>query len=356
VEVKWKLTGKNVKANEADWIAMYEGVHIPPDIDIYASSMMATGKNEGTVKFTAPNHAGLHHFRYYLLDDTEAAVSGAFMITKLDKSNLEDNIHVRDAMLAENEVLRIEGKYVEEYSSEEEDIVVVGTGEKRRKKKKKHDGDDPTHDMTGFHVDEDSVSAGGTTVEKWKADADAEQQQNTENVMHAATNYVKKIPTKKVTALTLTLTLTLTLLTLTLILTLLVTLTLIGRKCEPPQPPKSHKISLRVLVVPPLGVVQRTQMRTEGPQKSLNGVLFEPRRKARVVSLRGGRASRMIPSRTGRREGPGRRMTSLRILAASPSLEARNEDSLSALRPPLGLALLVSLSRQLQGPHAGYRP
>jgi hypothetical protein len=43
---------------------MYEGVDIPPDIDIYASSMMATGKHEGTVKFTAPNHPGLHHFRY----------------------------------------------------------------------------------------------------------------------------------------------------------------------------------------------------------------------------------------------------------------------------------------------------
>ena len=59
------------------WSGMYEGVEIPADIDGYHSSMMATGKNDGTVKFTAPNLPGLHHFRYFLLDDKEAAVSEA---------------------------------------------------------------------------------------------------------------------------------------------------------------------------------------------------------------------------------------------------------------------------------------
>ena len=56
---------------------MYPGLEIPADIDIYSSSMMATGKTEGMVKFTAPNHPGLHHLRYFLLDDSEAAVSAA---------------------------------------------------------------------------------------------------------------------------------------------------------------------------------------------------------------------------------------------------------------------------------------
>ena len=44
-----------------------------------------------------------------------------FTITKIDKAEAETNIHVRDAMLAENEVQKIEGTYVE--SDEEEEVV-----------------------------------------------------------------------------------------------------------------------------------------------------------------------------------------------------------------------------------------
>jgi len=191
VEVRWKLKG--VKANEADWIGMYPGLEIPADIDIYSSSMMATGKTEGMVKFTAPNHPGLHHFRYFLLDDSEAAVSAAFTITKIDKAEAETNIHVRDAMLAENEVQKIEGTYVE---SDEEEEVVEEDGTVTVKKKKKKD---PVFDdVTGFEVDENSTSVGGAEqLEKWKKDEQAAADQKTEQVMHAATNYVKKIPTKK---------------------------------------------------------------------------------------------------------------------------------------------------------------
>ena len=175
---------------------MYEGVEIPEDIDVYASSMMATGKDTGQVKFTAPNHPGLHHFRYFLLDDTEAAVSGAFYITKLDKADAAEDIHVRDAVMAENEVLKLEGKYVE--SEEEEEYVDDTTGETKVKKKKKFRRAKPGEegvaaDMTGFAVDENAISE----FEKLKERERDELDEKTESVMHAATNYVKKIPTKK---------------------------------------------------------------------------------------------------------------------------------------------------------------
>lgn len=193
VEVRWKLKGQ--KANEADWIGMYEGVEVPEDIDNYVSSMMATGKMEGSVKFTAPNHPGLHHFRYFLLDDTEAAVSSAFTINKLDKAEAEENIHVRDAISAENEVKRIEGKVVDE--DEEEEDLCPGDGAVERKKKKKPDAPKEFDDVTGFEVDENSTSQAVDQIDKWKEEAQRAQEVKEEQVMHAATNYVKKIPTKK---------------------------------------------------------------------------------------------------------------------------------------------------------------
>jgi len=197
IEVKWKLKG--TKANEADWIGMYEGVEIPDDIDVYASSMMATGQDTGKVKFTAPNHPGLHHFRYFLLDDTEAAVSAAFYITKLDKADAAGDVHVRDAINAENEVLKIEGKYVE--SEEEEEYVDEATGEtkiKKTKKKRKAKGDGSsgaTGDMTGFETYDESVAT--SEVDKVKEQERMVMDEKNESVMNAATNYVKKIPTKK---------------------------------------------------------------------------------------------------------------------------------------------------------------
>jgi len=192
VEVKWKLKGR--KGNEADWIGMYEGVEVPSDIDNYVSSMMATGKDSGTVKFTAPNHPGLHHFRYFLLDDTEASVSPAFIITKLAKGDAEENIHVRDAISAENEVKRIEGKKID--SDEEEEgpgAEGVEGGEKTKKKKKKSVARE-YDDMTGFEVDE---SDHAPPMERVVGEAQKAKDEQSEQVMHAATNYVKKIPTKK---------------------------------------------------------------------------------------------------------------------------------------------------------------
>jgi len=193
VEVRWKLKG--VKTNEADWLGMYEGVEIPDDIDNYASSMMATGKAQGSVKFTAPNHPGLHHFRYFLLDDTEAAVSSAFTIMKLDKAEAKEDIRVRDAVLAENEVLRIEGKQVDD-SSEEEEEIVTPEGVVKKKKKKK-DGPKEYDDVTGFEVDENSTTTGAEQHEKWKVEDQKKRDEASESMMHEATNYTKKIPTKK---------------------------------------------------------------------------------------------------------------------------------------------------------------
>lgn len=192
VEVRWKLL-KTMKANEADWIGMYEGVEVPEDIDNYVSSMMATGKPAGTVKFTAPNHPGLHHFRYFLLDDTEAAVSEAFTITKMDKKEVEDNIHVRDAISAENEVKRIEGTFIDD-EEEEEELNPAQPGERKKKKKEVPKDFD---DVTGFQVDENSTSTSAEEFEKWKEEAQQANAAKEEQVMHAATNYVKKIPTKK---------------------------------------------------------------------------------------------------------------------------------------------------------------
>lgn len=195
VEVKWKLKG--VKTNEADWIGMYEGVDIPDDIDNYASSMMnQRGKAQGSVKFTAPNHPGLHHFRYFMLDDTEVCCSDAFTITKLDKTEAEEDIHVRDAVLAENEVLRIEGKQVDDFEDEEE-IIHDETGVERRVRKKKPEQPKEFDDVTGFEVDENSGVGQAEQLEKWKEEAQRAQEEKTENVMHEATHYVKKIPTKK---------------------------------------------------------------------------------------------------------------------------------------------------------------
>merc|ERR1711988_742845 len=179
VEVRWKLKGQ--KANEADWIGMYEGVNVPEDIDNYVSSMMATGKMEGSVKFTAPNHPGLHHFRYFLLDDTEAAVSSAFTINKLDKAEAEENIHVRDAISAENEVKRIEGKVVDE--DEEEEDLCPGDGAVERKKKKKPDAPKEFDDVTGFEVDENSTSQAVDQIDKWKEEAQRAQEVKEEQVM-----------------------------------------------------------------------------------------------------------------------------------------------------------------------------
>merc|ERR1712216_1088268 len=158
--------------------------------------MMATGKAQGSVKFTAPNHPGLHHFRYFLLDDTEAAVPSAFTIMKLDKAEAEEDIHVRDAVLAENEVLRIEGKQVEDFEDEEE-IIHDETGVERRVRKKKPEQPKEFDDVTGFEVDENSSVGQAEQLEKWKEEAQRAQEEKTENVMHEATHYVKKIPTKK---------------------------------------------------------------------------------------------------------------------------------------------------------------
>jgi len=197
VEVKWKLKG--VKANDADWIGMYEGTQVPEDIDNYVSSMMANGHSQGGVKFTAPNHPGLHHFRYFLLDDTEAAVSTAFTITKLDRADAEENIHTRDAILAENEVLRLEGKVVEDDFEDEESSADGGGSAEGKAKKKKPKSDEPRviEDMTGFTVDDDSQSMQQESTEKWKEDAQRAKDEAAEQTMQAATHFTKNIPTKK---------------------------------------------------------------------------------------------------------------------------------------------------------------
>merc|ERR1712167_426943 len=106
--------------------------------------------------------------------------------------------HVRDAVMADDEVARIEGKAVDDDDEEDDPLVPVESGGER-KKKKKADGPKEYDDVTGFEVDENSTSAGSSGPEqgeKWKEEAQRAQEAEAESVMHAATNYVKKIPTK----------------------------------------------------------------------------------------------------------------------------------------------------------------
>jgi len=195
VEVRWKIKG--FKTNEADWIGMYPGTEIPDDIDNYMSSMMASGKAEGCVKFTAPNNPGLHHFRYFLLDDTEAAVSHAFTILKLDKGETGGNIHVRDALLAENEVKRIAGKKNNDDNDDDFENLAEEHIDGEPKKKKKQQPK-ILNDMTGLGVDdEDSSTSKEKEMEKRKEDERRQESVKECLMMDNATNYVKKILTKK---------------------------------------------------------------------------------------------------------------------------------------------------------------
>merc|ERR1711998_701930 len=106
------------------------------------------------------------------------------------------NINVRDAISAENEVKRIEGKQVDDDEEEEDDSSQpVDGGSVERKKAKKPAAPKESDDVTGFEVDENSTSQHQDQVDKWKEDAQRAQEAEAEQVMVAATNYVKKIPT-----------------------------------------------------------------------------------------------------------------------------------------------------------------
>lgn len=63
--------------------------------------------------------------------------------------------------------------------------------EQKRKPQEARQADD----VTGFAVDEDSMAT--HDMDRWKEEESLRAAAETEQVMHAATNYVKKIPTKK---------------------------------------------------------------------------------------------------------------------------------------------------------------
>jgi len=115
VAVHWKLHG--TRATDGDWIGMYSGLAIPESVDDYTASMLASGGSKGSVTFIAPNQPGVHHFRYMSIDDYEEAASPALVIGTFDRQQMRrksiNSIHVRDAVLAESELKRVEGQPVD---------------------------------------------------------------------------------------------------------------------------------------------------------------------------------------------------------------------------------------------------
>lgn len=97
----WELRGH--KADDGDWIGLYEGVDIPQSIQHYLSSRMATGMARGKRSFVAPSSPGIYHFRYHVLGDIEAAVSAAITVRKQVQGRDDASIHVRDAISVVNE-------------------------------------------------------------------------------------------------------------------------------------------------------------------------------------------------------------------------------------------------------------
>jgi len=197
VEVSWKVRG--VRCTEVDWIGMYKGEDPPADINDAVSTMMGTGKAQGTVNFTMPNNPGLHHFRYFDGGDTLIVAGAVVDVTKLDASEIKGDIFIRDAIVAETEVSRITGDAVGDELEEDEDLTGSSSFNEPKKKKEKAREHE---DMTGFEsckTDGPGTAVGGQAdqLEKWKKDADIAQNEKAEKTMEAATSYFKKMPTKK---------------------------------------------------------------------------------------------------------------------------------------------------------------
>jgi len=197
VEVSWKVRG--VRCTEVDWIGMYKGEDQPADINDAVSTMMGTGKAQGTVNFMMPNNPGLHHFRYFDSGDALIVAGAVVEVTKLDASEMKADIFIRDAVVAEAEVSRITGDDVGDELEEDEDSTgALSFNEPKKKKEKPREHED----MTGFEsckTDGPGTATGGQAdqLEKWKADADRAQNDKAEKTMEAATSYFKKMPTKK---------------------------------------------------------------------------------------------------------------------------------------------------------------
>lgn len=186
VEVSWKIRG--VKCSEADWIGMYTGDQEPEDINDCVSTMMSTGKAHGTVKFTAPNAPGKHHFRYFLLDDSFVVGSGVVMVSKLDKAEVQADIFIRDAVNAELEVARMTGEEEGEDLPKEQGTPAEKKAPKAEKK--------VYTDMTGFESSKNEISSAEPEkvdpVSRWKKAAAAAT-----GMEEAATSYFKVALTKK---------------------------------------------------------------------------------------------------------------------------------------------------------------
>lgn len=187
VEINWKIRG--VKCSQADWIGMYKGEEAPVDINDCVSTMMSTGKANGTVNFTAPMSTGPHHFRYFLLDDSFVCSSPVIMVSKLDKADVQADIFVRDAVYAEEEVARVDW---DEQVEEPPEEPSAPTSEKKAPRQEKK----VLTDMTGFESSKNpEASEGGEKtdpVSRWKKAAAAAS-----TMEEAATSYFKVALTKK---------------------------------------------------------------------------------------------------------------------------------------------------------------
>jgi len=194
-EISWKIRG--VRCTEVDWIGMYKGNYdeAPADINDAVSTAMGTGKAQGTVKFTAPNDPGMHHFRYFDANDGLVVVGAEVDVTKLDASEVKADIFIRDAVVAEAEVSRIAGDDVGDVIEDEEDLTADPVERKLKEKARTYE------DMTGFESSKDDGPgvAGNKSdqLEKWKKEADNKSNEKAEATMEAATSYFKKMPTKK---------------------------------------------------------------------------------------------------------------------------------------------------------------